>query len=172
MTPAAEIEPCRGCGALVPRVEGATHRYLDASPGCWETLGRVLAKEFSRRAYFQVHALTVDAYAVQHPGTPSPQTIQSVAVHLIALYAMLELGWPADRSSEVRKEAKRGLADAFAWLDPPQNLGAVTVVDVAAAASAADHQERVRKWARSAWDAWAAHHETVRGWASRTGIGG
>jgi hypothetical protein len=38
------------------------------------------------------NALLGDAYAAQHPGTPSPQAIQSVAVHLLALYAVLEKG--------------------------------------------------------------------------------
>ena len=36
------------------------------------------------------HQLTVDAYAIQHPGKPSAQSIQSVCVHLISLYASLE----------------------------------------------------------------------------------
>jgi Family of unknown function (DUF5946) len=33
--------------------------------------------------------LLVDAYAAQHPGDDSPQAIQSVAVHLVVLTAVL-----------------------------------------------------------------------------------
>ncbi len=160
-------EGCHSCGAIVPVTDGPTHRYLESSPGCWEVYGKILAKEFSRRPYWEVHPLTVDAYAVQHPGSPSPQTVQSAAVHLISLYAALERGYPLTMSVSVKQKAKSRLRDEFGWLDPPENLGAVTVVDVARATDAADHQDRVRRWARSAWDAWAAHHDTIIGWASR-----
>lgn len=83
-------DPCRGCGALVPDTEGPTHRYLGASPGCWAVYGEILEKEYSDYRYWRAHRFTVDAYAVQHPGESSPPAIQSVAVHLISLYLMLE----------------------------------------------------------------------------------
>lgn len=31
--------PCPGCGARFPDRNGPTHRYLEASPGCWGTSG-------------------------------------------------------------------------------------------------------------------------------------
>ena len=87
------LRPCVGCGALVPEIEGPTHRYLGASPGCWAVYGEVLEKEYGDYLrYAPVHRLTVDAYAAQHPGVPSPQSIQSVAVHLIRLHLVLERG--------------------------------------------------------------------------------
>ena len=66
---------CPGCGARVRDFDGATHAYIGAVAGCWELFGEVLAREYEQPAYFAVHHLTVDAYAVQHPGTPSPRTI-------------------------------------------------------------------------------------------------
>ena len=108
-------EPCIGCGAIVPRTDGPTHRYLGASPGCWAVYGEVLAREYQEPTYAVVHRMTVDAYAVQHPGTSSPQTIQSVVVHLISLCLML-----------VMQQAKRRHGDDFLWLDPPDSLGATT----------------------------------------------
>jgi hypothetical protein len=38
----------------------------------------------------------VDAYAVQHPGEPSGQAIQSVSAHLVSLYATLVLRLPIE----------------------------------------------------------------------------
>lgn len=160
-------ESCHSCGAIVPVSDGPTHRYLESSPGCWEVYGKILAKEFSRRRYFEVHPLTADSYALQHPGSPSPQTIRSAALHLLSLHAALERDLPMAMLASVKQKAKRLLRDQLVWLDPPENLGAVTVAEVARATNAADHQAWVRRWARSAWEAWAAHHDTVHGWAVR-----
>jgi hypothetical protein len=51
------------------------------------------------------------------------------------------------------------------WLTPPSSLGQVTVVDIATAVSATEHDQQVRAWAESAWSAWAEHHDTIRRWA-------
>lgn len=59
---------CIGCGALVPQVDGPTHRYMGSSPGCWHVYGEVLSREYSDRSFGALHRLTVDSYAVQHPG--------------------------------------------------------------------------------------------------------
>jgi hypothetical protein len=158
-------EPCIGCGAIVPRTDGPTHRYLGASPGCWAVYGEVLAREYQEPTYAVVHQMTVDAYAVQHPGTSSPQTIQSVAVHLASLCLMFEKDYAPGETTQVMQQAKRRHGDDFLWLDPPDSLGATTVAEVAEARDAAEHGQRVRNWARCAWDAWARHHKIVREWA-------
>lgn len=41
----------------------------------------------------------------------------------------------------------------------------MTVNDVLAASDAAAYVEAVTAWATEAWQAWSAHHETVRGLA-------
>ena len=51
--------------------DGPTHPYYGCSPACWARYGEVLAREFQDPAYFGLHQLTVDAYAVQHPGSRS-----------------------------------------------------------------------------------------------------
>lgn len=160
-------ERCIGCGAATAKREGPTHRYLGASPGCWGVYGNVLAKEYSDVRYGSVHALTVDAYALQHPGTPSPQTIQSAAVHLISLYLSLEEGLGPRDAARAKQLAKDRLREEFRWLDPPADRGGVTVVDVEEARDAEEHEERVEEWARSVWDAWSPHHKTVREWVAR-----
>jgi hypothetical protein len=151
----------------VPEIEGPTHRYLGASPGCWAVYGEVLEKEYGDYLrYAPVHRLTVDAYAAQHPGVPSPQSIQSVAVHLIRLHLVLERGLRPERANAAMQwtvsRSKR-----FVWLDPPVSLGEITILDVRDAKDPDEHIERVREWARLVWEAWAPHHETVRRWADR-----
>ena len=157
------LRPCAGCGALVPDVEGPTHRYIGASPGCWRLYGEVLEKEYADYQRFApVHRLTVDAYAAQHPGTPSPRSVGSVGVHLVRLHLQLERGLPHDRANAAMLEVSSRLKEDFVWLDPPAHPGEVTVVDVLKARDPEEHMGRVRRWARSVWEAWAPHHEAVR----------
>jgi len=154
---------CIGCGGLVPQMDGPTHRYMESSPGCWHVYGELLAREYSDQAFRVAHRLTVDSYAVQHPGRPTPQAIQSVCLHLISLCLVVERGLTAAYATRVMGEATRA-KERFFWLTPPVSLGAVTVSDVASPATASQHEERVRAWAEAAWSAWAQHHATVRGW--------
>ena len=159
-----ERSPCFGCGALVPETDGPAHRYLGASPGCWELYGGVLAREYEDYAlYAPVHRLTVDAYAAQHPGEPSRKAARSIAVHLGRLCLVLERGLRPERvNAAVQSISSR---KHFPWLEPPQSPGEVTVEDVRGAASPEEHIERVRQWAESVWQTWSTHHETVRRWA-------
>lgn len=52
----------------------------------------------------------------------------------------------------------------FEWLDPPPMGDRLKVVDVLPARSPAEHERLVHAWARDVWEAWTAHHDTVRGW--------
>jgi hypothetical protein len=144
-------------------MDGPTHRYMQSSPGCWQAYGQVLSREYSDPAFGAQHRLTVDSYAVQHPGRPSAQATQSVCLHLISLYLVLERGLSAAYATRVMGAATK-TKERFFWLTPPPSLGTVTVLDVAAVTTAVQHEEKVRAWAQAAWSAWAEHHATVRGW--------
>ncbi|BAU43276.1 hypothetical protein O77CONTIG1_03104 [Leptolyngbya sp. O-77] len=159
----SKLSPCLGCSAMVPFSSGATHEYLLASPGCWAMYGDVLAREYSDAAYASVHRLTVDAYAVQHPGVPSPQSIQSVALHLISLCLVLECGFDMDQATRAMRQHTHRKSD-FVWLTPPSHLGDKTVLEVWQAQDAATHIQAVWDWARSAWSAWESHHQQIRQW--------
>lgn len=162
-----DSRPCYGCGALVPETGGPVHRYIGASPGCWAVYGEVLEKEYGDFRYWRSHQLTVDAYAAQHPGEPSPQSARSVAVHLVALYMQIEHG-PLDEDlyATRKRVSELGKRGGLAWLEPPASMGDVTVLDVQDAADPDEHAERAREWAASVWGAWSPHHETVRRWAA------
>ena len=98
---------CPGCGLVLPALEEPAHPYLGASPACWAVYCDVLAREYGDPAYFRVHQFTVDTYAVQHPGMPERRSIQSVALHLIALCLVLEgEAKPSDGSKLHRRLAK------------------------------------------------------------------
>jgi hypothetical protein len=161
---------CFGCGALVPRIEGPSHRYMESSPGCWRIYGEVLAREYSDPAWGALHRVTVDTYAVQHPGRPGRQAIQSVCVHLISLCMILERGVAPGYATKALAPMVK-MKDRYFWLAPPRPLGEITVVDVAGAGTPEEHLKRVREWAASAWAAWAPHHGTIRGWMPE-GLGG
>jgi hypothetical protein len=157
----SQIE-CYGCGALVPNVDGATHKYIGASAGCWAIYGEVLAKEYSQyRSLVSTHRLTTDTYAVQHPGTPNRQAIQSVTVHLASLYLVLEKGLSGQAATQGFSKL---LADAktFVWLVPPNPNGTLTIVEVSQAHNLEDHEKLVEAWARDVWAAWTEHHETIK----------
>ena len=149
----------------MPAVEGPVHRYMESSPGCWAAYGEVLAREYGDRAYYGVHRLSVDAYAVQHPGQASPQTIQSVAIHLTSLCLVFEHGFELDQATAAMQQMA-GTKERCRWLEPPLSRGRLTVLDLHAATSAQTHSETARAWARDAWEAWSAHHGTIRGWAA------
>lgn len=154
---------CFSCGAPVPDMTGPTHAYIESSPGCWHVYGKVLARQFADPALRDVHRWTADAYAVQHPGRPSPAATQSVCAHLMSLCVVLDRQAPYSYADRVLRAAVEGRI-FFWWLTPPQSLGELTVADVQAAASAEEHREKVQAWARSAWSAWADHHDTIRTW--------
>ena len=157
------MSACCGCGALLPSMDGPTHRYMSSSPACWAAYGEILSREYSNRRLTAVHRLSVDTYAVQHPGDRSPQCVQSVAVHLCRLCVVLEAKYPVERANAVMLQVKR-FEHSFFYLEPPSRRGAITAADVVVAGSIVEHITKVQQWALSAWEAWSAHHETIRRW--------
>jgi hypothetical protein len=153
---------CYGCGAAVKDTPGRPHRYIGAVAGCWEVYCEILAKEYGEFRYPQpTHRFTVDTYAVQHPGEPNRQAIQSVNAHLVRLYLVIEKGWNVERTTEALKSVVRN-RDTLSWLEPPNPNGSRTVVDVVKAHNLEDHRRLVEEWARDVWTAWRNHHALIR----------
>ncbi|MFQ5690901.1 MAG: DUF5946 family protein [Gemmatimonadota bacterium] len=153
-------EACPSCGLKTENSDGAVHRYLESSPGCWARYGELLASEYENPAFMSAHELTVDAYALQHPGRESPQTISSAHVHLASLYSYFELGTPVTELHGVKQRVVR-YKDGFVWLEPPEDLGAITVVDVLESETAAEHCAAVRRWAKYVFGQWQRHHRSI-----------
>ncbi|HUI93429.1 MAG TPA: DUF5946 family protein [Chitinivibrionales bacterium] len=153
---------CIGCRALVPDIDGPTFRYPhSSSAGCWKLYGEILEKEFSIYKYPSFHRLTLDAYAVQHPGDQTPQTTQSVNVHLAALHMVLVKKMEYKRVTRLMDALIRKNKGTFEWLDPPENRGAITVVGVVKAATFEEHKKLVEDWAESVYHAWVNYHATI-----------
>ncbi|HRN68718.1 MAG TPA: DUF5946 family protein [Promineifilum sp.] len=169
MTSERPLIPCTGCGALVPNEDGPTHRYVGASPGCWAIHGEVLARGYSAPGFGDELMLQINSYCVQHPGTPSPQSIQSVCVHLIGLYLVLERNFDGRRALEAVRAAADG-SRAFHWLEPPTHHYEVTILDIHRAGDPAAYAAALTEMARLTWAAWSNHHSQVRSWAAELGL--
>lgn len=152
------METCSSCGAETPlSPTGVTHAYLDASPGCWARYGEVLAREYSDPKCFSVHALTVDAYALQHPGQESPKTVNSLNLHLTSLYAYYRKDVELHELSNL-KSLLVNFKNQFRWLPPPKDLGVITVNEIWSVNTALQHRERVLEWGETVLDCWREHH--------------
>ena len=153
---------CYGCGALVKQKPGEPHKYIGAVVGCWEIYGEILAKEYDEYGYPEhTHRLTVDTYAVQHPGSPNRQAIQSVIGHLVSLYLVLERHFSGQQATGAIAAVLKH-ADRFVWLEPPQPNGRITVIDVVKATNFEEHKNLVEQWANDIWAVWARHHDAIR----------
>lgn len=116
------------------RRPGAGHqrahaRDMESSPGCWQAFGEVVGREYADPEFGAVRRLTADTYAIQHPGRPSPEAIQSVCGHLLSLCLIIEKGGSFSFGERgIRWVIQR--KGRFTWLTPPSMLGEITVVDV------------------------------------------
>jgi hypothetical protein len=159
----AGVVACVGCGGLVPDEAGPIHRYMTASPGCWRIYTELGAGGLPPSPWA---GLTVDAYAVTHPGIPGPQSTPSVWIHLLTLCFILDRGWPVDRAIALRRAAADSF-DGWPWLQPPTSMGAVTAIDLAEAIDPDAAAGLVWGWVEGVWMAWSARHAAVRARADR-----
>lgn len=156
---------CFGCGALVPDQDGPTHKYMLSAPGCWALYGSVLVW---RNALAAGGALTaaqriIDTYAVQHATNPDRRNRQSVAGHLMSLCASMEHGISGARLPTV---IGRWTHRDYPLLVPRPARYPVTIRDVADAGEQ-DRPTVADNWASTTWQAWSAHHDTVRAWLTQ-----
>ena len=155
------IESCVGCGGMFDVMDGPIHRYMTSSAGCWFRYGELLGVLAARPEAQVARQLCVDAYAAQHPGTPGPQAIQSVAVHLVNMYEYFVRGRP------VAPPRLTGPKADLYWLTPPSFARSRTVRDMPTEGSTDVLEGAAREWARSVWHAWSAQHQQVAAWAVR-----
>ena len=170
-TPTLPVETCEGCGAVLSAQSGPTHRYMASSSSCWATFSG-LADGHRPLAGAAFDALVVDVYAAQHPGLPSPQTINSVAIHLMVLCGVLEHGFRPDQALWLRQRPGRPSLvpkhERFHWLTPPSFHPTLTVADVSRGQTPDLRSALTEQWIREVWAIWAAaHRPQVESWFGR-----
>lgn len=145
---------CFACGGEFENRIGPTHKYMLSSPGCWAAYGELLAREYQNPVLFgAVHRLTVDAYALQHPGDPLDRRArQSVWVHYIALYLAFRMG---KEHAAIPPVMQRLAGGVFPELPSAPKRFSVTLSDVAAQGEK-NHVSAVTAWAKDAFEAWSA----------------
>lgn len=139
-----------------------------STAGCWSSYSDLLAREYENPVLFgSVHRLTVDAYALQHPGDVSDRrAIQSVWVHYAALHLAFEHKRPLADIPPVMQKLAGGY---FPPLPTIPAYFAVTHVDVIAG-PVENHAALVRDWAHCAYDAWSALNQPTKGILNRVGL--
>ncbi|MEO5923138.1 MAG: DUF5946 family protein [Bryobacteraceae bacterium] len=174
-----ELIPCPGCGASFPPFDGPTHRYIGASAACWALMlawmsgnppeagllagsiaPRVTPASLSQKDAGLLDAVWGDAYGVQHHGDDSPQAIQSVAIHLLALHGAVTQR--ADGMWVKRRALrKRGV---FHKLAPPA-LGCALTIRHLFSGEGPEAVITKIDYAYSVYNAWLAlHRTTVERW--------
>jgi hypothetical protein len=169
------MERCVGCGAEVQLLDGSIHRYMTSAPACWQRYGEVLNTLYAHPEHQEALIMCVDTYAVQHPGTPNPQAIQSVAVHLLNLYSYLVRGHPIHIPQRILSErmfhaiAPPRMRAAY-WLAPPSFAGTLTVFEMPLCGTGAALATGARAWAESVWEAWRGHHQQIAEWYAKHAV--
>ena len=161
---------CR-CGGRVPSEQGPTQAYMRAAPACWRLYGELTVE---LREHDGVEALLfshVDCFTAQHVDGADVDLRQrrSVAVHLVALSLHLEHGMTGPALSRARQRASGVVLPAFDlgdWplLEPPTDLGRLTVADLSAA-SAHELPALAQAWPAEVWLAWHQQHRLVGSWS-------
>lgn len=147
-------EKCPGCGGACPREDGPVHRYMLSSPGCWRRYGAVLAGEYQDPIRFSAtHRLTVDAYALQHPGMPEDKrAYRSVRLHYASLFLIFEHGWSQPDATRALQTLAAGSFDPLP--SAPKSFE-ITVSDVWRS-EVCDQPVIIKSWAEYSYNAWAS----------------
>jgi hypothetical protein len=161
---------CPGCFAEIEELDGPRHRYIDASPACWDVYTRLMAGDPPIGSSLR-RSLLVDAYAVQHPGGDTPQATQSVAVHLVALEAVLGAGMDSGLAIQIRVaavEVGRQCA-GYPRLEPVPESWELTVAAISGRGSPGERGEITDRYVRTVWETWKGlHGSLIEGWHLRT----
>ncbi len=164
MTLPVGFERCPDCGVelLKQEQDSLSRQYVGASPSCWMLFSNLVNADEPPLPPARLNSLIVDAYLAQHHGTPSPQAIQSVAVHLLVLYGVLNQGLEPERALWIRQRALREMVipkhSRFHWLTPPDFAGCLTIANIVQAATPDARANKAREFIEQVWSLWADNH--------------
>lgn len=164
-----EYIPCFSCGAKSLNFEGECHEYMLAAPGCYEMFNEVLEREYTDLRYSRAHHYTVDAYAVHHPGdVVNPKAVNSVGIHLVSLYFVLERNYDLGKSAEVKMAFSQfnKTQKIIRPIERPKAFKGLTIYEVWDNENPEYHFNLCRQWAKDAWESWETHHPTIEKWAT------
>ena len=104
----------------------------------------------------------------QHPSDISRASIQSVWVHLVALYLTIEKEIPSKFVSKVMAKITNPNLQ-FEWLIPPNlNSYNITANDLTNPETSEEYTKLAREWAEDVWNAWSEHQPKIRQLANKT----
>jgi hypothetical protein len=139
---------------------------MEATPACFALFNQILASEYSDTALLPTHRLSVDTYAVQHPGqVRTRQRIQSVGLHLARLGLQLDRPSPPQETNDVMLGLGKQ-KQTLEYIERPTRFQ-MAVADVADFAGTSEHSSKVRAWAMSTWEDWSDHHDYIMNWAAK-----
>lgn len=142
---------------------------MTCSTGCWARYGELLAVQYASPERMAFHLLVVDAYAAQHPDGDDPRAVQSVAIHRMTLHLFLERD--VDPALGTRLHRQMVARPVFYRLIPaPTFAGRLTTRNVPLDGTVSSARAASYAWADCVWNAWAAHHDTVRMWVREAGL--
>lgn len=169
-----DFETCPGCRVKLPKleIEGNTHPYIGASASCWALFANLWGGGEPTLAPFPMHPLIHDAYCVQHHGTPSPQAIQSVAIHALCLYGVLNRGVEPNRTKWIRdrllREMKIHRHERYEWLEPPEFEECITIANIVQEPTPERRTEKAQSYIEDVWHLWQKDHaDTLSRWYKR-----
>ena len=143
---------CVGCGGLFENKDGVIHDYMLSSAACWEQYGQILAREYQDPILFaSSHRLTVDAYALQHPGLKNERrAYQSVRIHFISLHLIFAYGRSHLEATNALKILSSKSFNPLPFYSSDFGITAKNVVE----SELGDHALEIEKWARCAYESW------------------
>ena len=148
---------------MLNSIDGPTHEYMKSSPACFAMFGDILAAEYSDPTLLDTHRITVDTYAVQHPGeSASRREIQSVGLHLARLMLQLESTIPPKETNDVMLRLGPH-KQTLNYLESPTQF-TMTIANVHPFIGTNRHSSMVRNWALATWNDWHLHHEYIKNW--------
>lgn len=160
-----QLEKCPDCRAKLPKPTygGQPHPYIGASASCWTLFSYLWNAGEPPLAPFAIQPLILDAYCVQHHGNPSPQAIQSVAIHALTLYSVLsqdvdpsQTRWVRDR---LLREMKIPRHERFEWLAPPPFEQCLTIAEIVQEPTPERRSESAQAYIQEVWTLWQQHHD-------------
>ena len=170
-----QFEECPDCGVKLPTFDGDNrprHAYIGASASCWDMFSNLWGANDPPLAPMPLNGLILDGYCVQHHGTESPAAIQSVAVHLLAMYGVLRRAVPPERAQWIRERAVRPMKihrhKRWHWLEPLDQSSLLTVCDIVDPTDPAERARVAQDYVTEVAELWLAAYEAdARDWFDR-----